>query len=397
MENFKYSVSIKKKVSNEDKKNLLKLYQPILGPQVTSIYLTLLEEKEVLEKLNNLNFNEKRLMKLLKLTKTKLMDGIHKLEGIKLIKSRYQKVKKVMNFQIQSPLEPNDFFANIVLNEMLKNSLGEEDYEILRYWYLEEEIIDEELEDLSVSFLEAFPEETSEITLKNLHMNEVVLNEKRIVKDELINFDNLELELIKNDLPVFALTKNIKKLLIENVSFFGLDQKRILELLIEVYNYEEKIFDYQLLKLHLKNEIQKQSETIKLSKVDKMKVEFKQIDPEEYIESLTGAKPTLNLKNLVDQLKNKYHLAIENINCLLNYSTLKNSGRIIERYILKIAETLNKKQICELDDVMEHLKAAHLYTTNKLVEEAKNEIELKSMQPEPIDLDLPEPNQYFII
>jgi len=397
MESFKYSVSITKKISNEDKKNLLRLYQPILGPQVTSIYLTLLEEKEVLQKLNNLDFNEKRLMKILKLSKTKLMDGIHKLEGIKLLKSRYQKVKKIMNFQIQTPLEATDFFANIVLNEMLKNSLGEEDYEILRYWYLEEEVIDEELEDLSVSFLEAFPEETSEITLRNLNFNEVVLNEKRLVNEELIDFNNLELELIKNDLPVLALTKNIKKLLIENVSFFDLDQKRILDLLIKVYNYEQKAFDYQLLKLHLKTEIQKQSETVKLSKVDKMKVEFRQIDPEEYIESLTGAKPTLNLKKLVDQLKNKYHLAIENINCLLNYSTLKNSGRIIDRYIIKIAETLNKKEISELDDVMDHLKAAHLYTTNKQVEEAKNELDLNSIQPEAVDLDLPEPNQYFII
>jgi replication initiation and membrane attachment protein len=236
METFNYIVTVKRNINIDDRKTIMNLYQPILGSDATSIYFTLLEEKDVLTKLTSLVFNEKRLMTLLKLTNPKLMEGIHKLEGLKLLKRSYLKSKNLVTFQIQAPVFANDFFENIILNDMLKKALGDQDYEVIRYCYLDDDILDDATtEDITVSFVEAFPEETNEISLQDLNFAS-----QRSLNDELIDFQNLELELIKNDLPAGILTKAAKKILLENISFFDLDQEVILNALLSAYDYENR-------------------------------------------------------------------------------------------------------------------------------------------------------------
>jgi replication initiation and membrane attachment protein DnaB len=151
----------------------------------------------------------------------------------------------------------------------------------------------------------------------------------------------------------------------------------------------------------------KKTEMMKISEVDKVKIDFKAMVPEEYVESLTGNKTSFIVSRLIKELKTDYQLSNEIINCLINYSVLKNNSKIVERYILKIADTLVKKKITNLEDVMEYLKNAHAYTMTKDEEISLNEdvtrfdyIEnelsfSKSQTKEKIEL--PEPNKYFIL
>jgi replication initiation and membrane attachment protein len=405
MQSFQYKITVKKKINDDDKKVLLNLYQPIIGPQATTTYLVLLEEQEVLAKVTKLEFNDSRLLNITQLNQADLEAVFIKLEGIKLLKRSYNKARGMMNFQILKPSEPNDFFANVVLSDMLENKLGPDNFEIRRYLYLDDENFDEEFEDLSVSFEQAFPDESQRIRLAGY--NQVNPLARKHNAEEYIDFDNLMLLLIQREIPGAALTKSVRKLLVENVRFFNLAESLELEdlanIIMKAYRPELQAIEKDLLNLYLKEAINESLADEKAQEVERLKGDFYNFSPSDYVANLTGNKANYNIQLMINRLETEFHFKDEIINCLINYSVLK-SNRISDRYILKISQTLDQKHITSLDEVMEHLRTAHHYSGTKetkvvrgINHVAHNHNLKQPEHAENKDFELPEAGKYFNI
>jgi replication initiation and membrane attachment protein len=74
---------------------------------------------------------------------------------------------------------------------------------------------------------------------------------------------------------------------------------------------------------------------------------------------LTNSLPNTIIKNGIRDIINEYKTTKGAINCLMEFSFLKNGGKVIVNYILKIAQTLHNDNIHSAQEVMAFLKGAN--------------------------------------
>ena len=121
---------INKTIINEyDKKVIINLYQPIIGPIAISLYLTLIADLNKSESISN-EYTHHHLMISLKNGLDVIKKAFSSLESVGLIKTLV-KVDEHINdyiYEIYSPLTPNDFFNHPILNVILYNNIGEKEY-----------------------------------------------------------------------------------------------------------------------------------------------------------------------------------------------------------------------------------------------------------------------------
>ncbi|MCL6428699.1 hypothetical protein LT335_00246 [Spiroplasma sp. JKS002669] len=286
-----------------DYQYLFMLYQPIVGVNSINLYLTLIQEKNLTNRIN-LEFNHKRLMLLLGLNEIELLQAFQKLETYKLLISYYFPLKSIYIYKLQKPLLPKQFFANPELENKLTNKLGALQFERQKYYFLK------------------FQPEITEDFINISHTQEEEISPSRINLQQLINKLNKTEETIIINQP----EKTIKPY----------QMRANLEATRQTFNINNKNVLNQTLNL-----IQEKS-------------------PEDYIQYLTKKPIDNKLKNTLKSLSFEYQLNNEVINCLFEYTWFKNDKRIEPNYILKIAKTFQENKIDNANDALKHLKLAYL-------------------------------------
>jgi len=112
----KYVVVNKTILTEQDRKNLINLYEPIIGFGATSLYLTLWSDLDRLEIMSK-DFNHHHLMSLLKCDLDSIKSARDAIEAVGLIKT-YFKEGDVNSYvyELYSPLSAAEFFNNPILN-----------------------------------------------------------------------------------------------------------------------------------------------------------------------------------------------------------------------------------------------------------------------------------------
>ena len=125
----KYVVVNKTILTEIDKKNLINLYEPIIGFGSVSLYLTLWSDLDRLEIMSR-DFTHHHLMSILKCSLDVIKQAREALEGVGLIKTYYKEgdINSYV-YELYSPLSAAEFFNNPILNIVLYNNVGEEDEE----------------------------------------------------------------------------------------------------------------------------------------------------------------------------------------------------------------------------------------------------------------------------
>ena len=122
---------------NEDRKNLIMLYQPIIGYKAISLYFTLwnnLDKREIFSS----EYTHHHLMTCMQLRLSDIIEAREKLEAIGLLKT-FIKKQNINNFvyELYSPISPDEFLNNPILATSLFNNVGKFEYEkILEYLYI---------------------------------------------------------------------------------------------------------------------------------------------------------------------------------------------------------------------------------------------------------------------
>ncbi|AUF83372.1 hypothetical protein CXP39_00945 [Mesoplasma syrphidae] len=366
----KYTINITERIDEFDRTILLNLYQPIIGSSATGLYLTLIQEFELLQKINSMPFTIERLFNLTSTTEKQFERNLKKLEALKLVKTLIAKTTGNCKFNILAPLSPKDFFANEVFNKTLNKKLGEENYEAAKFIFKERSSKrnDEEFEEVSVDFADIFEDEFNTIanTIANTTLFTSPISKSKNVKlcKKLLNLDKVAELIYQENIVMDFEDEYISNLLSTALAIRSFNETEIAEMIIASYSFEnreinEKIFEIEVLKA-LKASKNLRNITLGLSSAEIKKAEEMSFyDCETYYEMLTNSLPNSIIKNGIRDIISKYKSTRGVVNCLMEFSFLKNEGKVIVNYISKIAETLYQENLNTAHQVMAFLKGAN--------------------------------------
>lgn len=224
-----YVVVNKTILTDNDKVNLINLYEPIIGPLAISLYLTLWSDLDRTLTFSD-SYNHHHLMTFLKSNLNDIKEARSALEALGLIKTYYKKGDNINYYiyELYSPISAYEFFNHPILNIVLYNNLGVNEYNNLIKSYKKVNFKYDEYKDISSKLNDTFKSSTynnfNNEDIKNKNSNKPKL-------DNLIDFDVLKESIPNKVLGNNAFNKKTKEL-INNLAFiYNLDTLKVSEIL----------------------------------------------------------------------------------------------------------------------------------------------------------------------
>ena len=122
-------------ITEDDKNNLISLYEPIIGPLAISLYFTFLRDLHRLDYIS-VDYTHHHLMAMMKLELDVIKKARETLEGVGLLKSYYKEGEtNSYVYEVFSPLSPKEFFSSPIFNIALYDNLGKYEYNFIQSEY----------------------------------------------------------------------------------------------------------------------------------------------------------------------------------------------------------------------------------------------------------------------
>ncbi len=224
-----YIVINKTILTEIERKNIINLYEPIIGPIAVGLYLTLwsdLDKRELMSK----DFNHHHLMTLLKTNLDDIKEARKGLEAVGLLKTFYKSDENINSYiyELYSPLSAYEFFNHPILNIVLYNNIGESEYEPLVNLYKKPVFNYDNYKDISSVMDCTF----KSVVKTGLNTSDIHQKESRTLPiSTLIDFDLLVSSIPNKILNPRAFSKKTKDL-INNLAFvYNLDTLKMSELI----------------------------------------------------------------------------------------------------------------------------------------------------------------------
>lgn len=347
-------IAINKTILTElDRKNIINLYEPIIGSIATSLYLTLwsdLDKRELMSK----DFTHHHLMTLLKTSLEDIKEARKSLEAVGLLKTLYKPENNINQYiyELYSPLSSYEFFNHPILNIVLYNNIGSSEYESLLNLYKKPNFNYSNYEDISYTIEQTF----KSIPKTGFNNNDIQKKEVgQINISSLIDFDLLISSIPNKILNIKAFSKKSKDL-INNLAFvYNLDTLKMSDL-IRLAIDEKGLINKDLLiketrKYYEYNNngalptliYRTQPEYLKtpegdLSNRGKMIYIFENTTPYDFLKGkYKNVNPTSRDLKLLEYLAVELNMAPAVINVLIDYVLRINNNKLNKAFIETIA------------------------------------------------------------
>ena len=130
-----YNVICRTIISSEDKKNLISLYEPIIGPIALALYFTLEHDLKLSDVISS-EYTHHHLMTIMRSSLDSIKLARETLEAVGLIKTYYKEGStNSFVYELYSPLGAKEFFNSPIFNITLYNNIGKNEYDLLKYEY----------------------------------------------------------------------------------------------------------------------------------------------------------------------------------------------------------------------------------------------------------------------
>lgn len=375
-----------------DKKTLISLYEPIIGPTAVSLYLTLwgdLDKQEMISK----DYTHHHLMTILKSSLNVILSSRQSLEALGLLKSFVKRDENINEYlyELYSPMSPYDFFNHPVLSVVLLNNIGEIEYNNLLQYYKKKSVNKSDYEEITSSMNNTFKSVTpmqEQVEVRNVSRNDINL-------ETVIDFDLLEMSLPKGMINSKTLNKKTKKLINQLAYIYDFDTIKMSEIIRLV------IDEFGLIKKEkLREEVRKsyefnnngnlpniifkvQPEHLKSPEGDtsprgKMIYVFENTSPYDFLKNKNkGIKPSSRDLKLIEQLAVDFELPTGVINVLIDYVLRINDGKLVPKYLEAIAGEWSRKSIKTVVDAISVAEKGHKKVV-KNVKETRPKAEVKA-------------------
>ena len=384
-----YRVINKTILNDFDKKVIVNLYQPIIGPLAVSLYLSLISDLDKKETIS-LNYSHHHLMIILKSGLDVIKQARSSLEAVGLIKTL---VKEDANqndyiYEIFSPLSPNEFFNHPILNVVLYNNIGENEYNILVDYYKKKNLDTKEYRDISATL------NTTYKSISNKEQKNEFINKEKLGTsiDNIIDFDMIISSIPNNILSEKAFNKKTREL-INNLSFvYDIDTLRMIDLIRlsiddngminkeKLINNIRKYYDfnnngalptliYRTQPTYLK---QNYNDT---SNRGKMLYIFENTTPYDFLMGkYKGVKPTNRDLKLLEYLAVELKMKPAVINVLIDYVLRINDNKLNRNYVETIAGQWVRSNVETAFAAMERAEKEHKKNKSKVFNKPKENV-----------------------
>ena len=374
----KYIVVNKTMLTDKERKNLISLYEPIIGYGAVSLYLTLWRDLERLE-LISMDYTHHHLMSLLKCDLETIKKSRESLESVGLLKTYFKKGDlNSYVYELYSPMSPKEFFAHPIFSVVLYNNLGKYEYDLLKQEFQVYKIDLKDYEDITASLDETYK-------ASSLYAFDALGTEENAytLMDQ-VDFDLLLTSLPKGILNERTFNKKMKEL-INNLSFvYQLDTFKIAELIRLVINEKGYIDKEELRKSarkyyqynnngklptliyrtqpeYLKNPAGDNSKRGKIIKV------FENTSPYDFLKSkYNGSNPTPRDLKLLEELLIDLSLKPAVCNVLIDYVLKKNNNKLNTAFVETIAGQWKRMKIETAEDAMNVAEKEHKKYNKKI-------------------------------
>ncbi len=386
-----YIVINKSILTEIDKKNLINLYEPIIGSTAISLYLTMwsdLDKREFISK----DYNHHHLMTLLKTTLDDIKEARNSLEAVGLLKTFIKKGDNLNSFiyELYSPISAYEFFNHPILNIVLYNNIGVSEYNNLVNYYKKPSFNYNGYEEITNAMDYSF----KSVVGTNINNEDMQRKEQnKIVISNLIDYDLLISSIPNRVINDKALSKGIKEL-INNLAFiYNLDTLKMSELIRLTLDQNGLINKDILLKETRKYYeynnngalptliYRTQPEYLKnpegdLSSRGKMIYIFENTTPYDFLRSkYKNINPTSRDLRLLEYLALELGLTPAVINVLIDYVLRINDNKLNKSYVETIAGQWVRGGIKTASQAMAIAEKEHKKNKKK-INTVKKEIEL---------------------
>lgn len=373
-----------------DKKIIISLYEPIIGPIAVSLYLTFWADLDKLELMSK-DFTHHHLMTILKSKLTDIENARKSLEAVGLLKSYIKRNDNINEYlyELYSPLSASEFLNHPVLSVLLLNNIGENEYNILLNSYKKYNFNKSDYEEITSSMNETFKSVNENVFEENIR------NTKKLG----INIaSSIDFELLESTLPKGLVTsktfnKKTKDLINQLAFIYNIDSVKmseIIRLVIDEYGIinKDKLRSATRKNYEYNNNgslptivYRTQPEYLKspsgdLSNRGKMIHVFENTKPYDFLKSRNkGIKPTSRDLKILEHIAVDFDLPPGVVNVLVDYALLVNNGKLNNAYMEAIASTWSRKGIKTVEDAMNLAEKGHKKNV-KVVKETKNNVNI---------------------
>jgi replication initiation and membrane attachment protein len=367
------------------------LYQPIIGADAISLYLSLWSDLDKHEFMSE-DYTHHHLMVILKSRLDKIIEARKSLEAIGLLKSFIRKNDNLNEYiyELYSPLSASEFFNHPVLSIHLRNNIGEEEYRILINNYKKRTIRKEGFEEITSTMNENFK------SVPSTSLEEIRKEEKLSPAfEELIDFDlviksipsglinsrtfNKRVRSVINQLAFVYNVDSIKmseviRLVIDNVGI--IDKDKLVETVRRNYEFNN---NGTLPTIVYRTQPEYLRTPVGTSNRDKMIQVFETTKPYDFLKfKNNNIKPTARDLKLLEHLAVDMGLSPGVINVLIDYAIRINDGKLNQNYLDTIASSWNRRGVKTVPQAMDAVTRGHKKVVKEIVPKTKKEINIPS-------------------
>lgn len=370
-----YSVVNKSVITNEDRKILEMLYQPIIGPMPICLYFIFINDLDKSMSVSR-EFTHHHLVSNMHLSLDEIVNAREKLEAIGLIKTKIKEgdINSYI-YELYSPLSVHEVFSHPILNVVLYNNVGKLEYEKLKDYFKLPKVSSVGYIDITKSFSDVF--ETVPLTSSQI-INEDIrkVNKLKLNINSNFDFDFLLTSMPKGIDIDKCFNKDVKELIL-NLSFlYDIDAIRMQTIIKGCFN-EKGLISRDELRRACRNYYQfdnggmlpsintLQPEYLRKpigenTNRAKMIYTFETISPYDLLKSKNkGGEPTKRDLRLAEDLIVDYGLKPGVVNVLLDYTLKTKDNKLNRTFIETIAGQWSRLKIETVDEAMKLAEKEH--------------------------------------
>ncbi|MDD2434923.1 MAG: DnaD domain protein [Bacilli bacterium] len=354
-------------LTNQDRKLLMTLYQPIIGATSINLYFSLwasLEQNEVLSNVLTHHY----LLSSMGISLSELVEAREKLEAIGLVKTYFR--KDVINnyvYELYSPVSANDFLNNPILSTILYSTVGSTEFDKIVTYFKRPKFPLKDYENITCSFDEVF--ESSHLTTREVGNIEKVNYQKLNLMSK-IDLDNILASIPEDLLNFKSITKEVRELITNLAFIYDLSDDDLSELIKNSIN-EKRNIDMEKLKNSCRNYYEleysgklpnliyrNQPEYLRkpvgdTSKKSKLIYQFETTSPHDFLVMKNGGtRLNKNELAILEYLAVDMKLKPGVINVLIDYVLKINENKLIKKFIEVIASQWKRSKIETVEAAM---------------------------------------------
>lgn len=382
-----YTVMAAGYLHNFHRQVLTMLYQPIIGSQALSLYMTLWSECEQTD-LNPNTLTHHSIMLGMRTNLKTIYEQRLILEGIGLLKvyEGFEEGTKKLLYELQSPLDPHSFFEDPILNIFLFKTIGKTQYQRTKNFFSRQAFSKEGYRDISSSFDSVFQTVTNEQLHEIQKSNDITQNETsntRLLKEQQplkisVQMDEFDYDLFLDGLsdsfvPKRSFTIEVKETILKLAFLYGINPIQMKTIVMRALNEENKI-NIESLRLEAREWYQFQHHEALPTIVEKVQPVqhratrkdepttqeekliqcFETISPRQYLKEISGgAEPSEADLKIIEEIMIDQKLLPGVANVLIDYVMIRLDKKLSRNYVIKIASHWARKGVTTVKQAMD--------------------------------------------